>query len=145
MKVEGGVLSERIESSADSTVSTNIPDEMNNEQTWPTEEEMRDVGLPQPNGEFPEANPGTTPRVIKKVPKGTSAYQAAWFVDDDEQSEDDAELSDDEEMNGVEMEADDSEAQNVMPEDEEEMDTVAEGGKKTVAFEDLDEAEEKKQ
>ena len=32
--------------------------------------------------DIPDALPGTTPKkIIKRVPKGTSSYQAAWIVD----------------------------------------------------------------
>ncbi|KAI6168548.1 ribosome biogenesis protein tsr1 [Pisolithus thermaeus] len=40
MDVEPQVLSERVPSSADSLSSTNVPDDMANEQTWPTQEEL---------------------------------------------------------------------------------------------------------
>ncbi|KAH9083911.1 ribosome biogenesis protein tsr1 [Lactarius deliciosus] len=70
---------------ADSLVSSNDPDDMQNEQTWPTEEEMQDDSPRILTGEIlPEGAPGTTPRAIRRVPKGTSAYQAAWIGDVDE-------------------------------------------------------------
>ena len=50
----------------------NVPDEMEGEQTWPTEEELMAAGKAQ--------------KKKKKVPKGTSEYQAAWILDDDEDS-----------------------------------------------------------
>uniref|UniRef100_A0A0N5AK54 Pre-rRNA-processing protein TSR1 homolog n=1 Tax=Syphacia muris TaxID=451379 RepID=A0A0N5AK54_9BILA len=59
-----------------SLVSENIPDPMDAEQTWPEKEEF-------PKDAF------ETRRVTKKVPVGTSAYQAAWIVDDYEDEEDD--------------------------------------------------------
>ncbi|XP_078043045.1 tsr1 ribosome assembly factor [Augochlora pura] len=49
----------------------NIPDPMNAEQTWPTEEEMA------------EAETSRKKKIVKKVPKGTSEYQAAWIPDED--------------------------------------------------------------
>ena len=45
---------------------------MEGEQTWPTEEE------------FKEAENQTR---TKRVPRGTSAYQAAWILDDEEDEE----------------------------------------------------------
>ncbi|XP_047520938.1 pre-rRNA-processing protein TSR1 homolog [Pieris napi] len=61
-------------------VSENIPDPMDAEQTWPTEEEIE------------EANKQTKKRV-KKVPKGWSDYQAAWIVESDAEDEDGSEVS----------------------------------------------------
>ncbi|GAA5989302.1 hypothetical protein JCM11641_006106 [Rhodosporidiobolus odoratus] len=90
---------------ADSLASTNLPDEDDfgmDEQTWPTEEELASAPAALASRETreraempPPARPGTTPK-LKKVAKGTSAYQAAWILDDDE--DDDVEASDDEEM-----------------------------------------------
>jgi hypothetical protein len=42
MAVEPAVLSVPDPEDADSLVSSNDPDDMQNEQTWPTEEEMQD-------------------------------------------------------------------------------------------------------
>lgn len=75
---------------ADDLTANNVPDLLANEQTWPTEEEM--MSAP---GNNPE---GSTEKRVKRVPKGTSAYQAAWIVDDDEESEDDEEISEDGDM-----------------------------------------------
>lgn len=58
---------------------------MANEQTWPTEEELNSA---------PAAQEEAT-RKVKRVPKGTSAYQAAWIFDDDDEEDDGEELSDD--------------------------------------------------
>ena len=44
-------------------------DDMNAEQTWPTEQELKEAELKN---------------VKKKVPKGTSDYQAAWILDSEE-------------------------------------------------------------
>ncbi|XP_045130180.1 pre-rRNA-processing protein TSR1 homolog isoform X1 [Portunus trituberculatus] len=53
-------------------ISTNEVDPMEGEQTWPTEEELA------------EAEKFTAPKTrTKRVPKGTSDYQAAWIVDSD--------------------------------------------------------------
>merc|ERR550519_5725 len=49
----------------------NIPDCMEGEQTWPTEEEML-------------AAEQSRVSVVRKVPKGTSDYQACWIQEDDE-------------------------------------------------------------
>lgn len=55
----------------ESLQSENTPDPMDAEQTWPTEEEIA------------EAQAETNRKIVKKVPKGTSEYQAAWIPDED--------------------------------------------------------------
>ncbi len=136
MDVEPQLLAEPDVSSADSLVSSNDPDDMANEQTWPTEEEMRGA----PNGHsdaIPDAKLGTTPKAVRKVPKGTSEYQAAWIVDASDEDD-------------VEGENDDGEDGEVEMEEMEEIPTV-EGtemetdDKRSVMFQDLDEAEEARQ
>jgi len=52
-------------------VTENEPDPMDREQTWPTSEEIQQAKADKQ-------------QVTRKVPKGTSAYQAAWIVDDDD-------------------------------------------------------------
>lgn len=66
--------------SAEDLVAHNVPDLLANEQTWPTEEEMDSA--PAASGVNAEG------RRVKRVPKGTSAYQAAWIVDEDEDVDD---------------------------------------------------------
>ncbi|CAL1681354.1 unnamed protein product [Lasius platythorax] len=69
----------------ESLESEYIPDPMDAEQTWPTEEELA------------EAAANRKRKIVKVVPKGTSEYQAAWIPDEDgeilsacsEESEDD--------------------------------------------------------
>ncbi|XP_009993427.1 PREDICTED: pre-rRNA-processing protein TSR1 homolog, partial [Chaetura pelagica] len=64
-----------------------VPDPMEGEQTWPTEEELREA----------EASLKANRKVVK-VPKGTSKYQAAWIVDDEEEGsekDDDDDYEDD--------------------------------------------------
>ncbi|KAG1763801.1 hypothetical protein EDD22DRAFT_1042766 [Suillus occidentalis] len=110
---------ERVPSSADSLVSTNVADDMANEQTWPTEEEMAE---------------GTTPKRIKRIPKGMTEYQASWIVDESEDEDQDEErdgeggpIDEDEEM--VLDDALDMESER----------------KSVVAFQELDMEEEQKQ
>ena len=50
------------------------PMNSNQEQTWPTTEELEKAQAEQH-------------QVKKRVPKGTSEYQAAWIVSDDEEGE----------------------------------------------------------
>lgn len=91
---------------ADSLASTNVPDEEEfglAEQTWPTEEEMASAPAASSSrgGDMlPPALPGTTPR-LKRVPKGTSAYQAAWIIDESDDEE--GEYSDEEEEQDATM------------------------------------------
>ena len=80
-----------------------IYDDMNAEQTWPTEQELADVQIKA---------------VKKKVPKGTSDYQAAWILDSDEEavtdeSGEDEDESDDEKENDELNEDDESGDENV--------------------------------
>lgn len=95
-------------------------DEMNAEQTWPTEQELAEA----------QVKP-----VKKRVPKGTSEYQAAWILDsEDEELTDDEECGEgsqeddgDEDEDGDEDddEVEGSECSDDMEEDEEEMETVS--------------------
>lgn len=106
----------------DDLIAENEPDFMNNEQTWPTEEEIAEADarvrrMRQLDGEE---------QVKKRVPKGTSSYQAAWIFDDD-----DAEYSEEEE----------EEDENMMMEDDEDDDDdiVKPASSSTSAFPDEDE------
>lgn len=56
----------------ESLESENIPDPMDAEQTWPTEEEIAEAEAER-----------KAKRKIKKIPKGFSDYQAAWIPDCD--------------------------------------------------------------
>ncbi|XP_004857212.1 pre-rRNA-processing protein TSR1 homolog isoform X2 [Heterocephalus glaber] len=49
-----------------------IPDPMDGEQTWPTEDELSEA-----KDLLKESS-----KVVKKVPKGTSSYQAEWILDE---------------------------------------------------------------
>ncbi|XP_078536258.1 pre-rRNA-processing protein TSR1 homolog [Lissotriton helveticus] len=61
-----------------------VPDPMEGEQTWPTEDELKEA----------EDSLKETKKVVRKVPKGTSDYQAAWILDDDEKSGSEEDTSD---------------------------------------------------
>ena len=140
MAVEPTVLSEPDPEEADSLVSSNDPDDMQNEQTWPTEEEMQDDPSRRPaeGTQLPDAAPGTTPRVVRRVPKGTSEYQSAWIIDED--GEDDEGVKDsDEAQNG-----DAEELVEIPDHHEDEMEVEAQSAK-DVEFQDLEEEEENKQ
>ena len=141
MDVEPTLLAEPSPDDADSLVSSNEPDDLANEQTWPTEEEMSGPRLDRDDSAgnaIPDAKDGTTPKRVKKVPKGTSEYQAAWIIDDGDDEED---HDDDEEEDGQEM-VEEEEMVEFPIKDDEDMET---DGRKSVAFQDLDAEEEDRQ
>ena len=131
-------------SDADSLISTNDPDTIANEQTWPTDEEMG--GAEQlsvaVDGDLPDASAGTTPKTVKKVPKGTSQYQAAWIVE--EEGEDDEEESDanSDHSGGEKMQEMEVEALSMPREDDADVESDR---KSMMGFKDFDAEEEDKQ
>ncbi|KAJ7873935.1 ribosome biogenesis protein tsr1 [Mycena olivaceomarginata] len=140
MEVEPGVLCEAGDD-ADSLVSSNDPDDMANEQTWPTEEEMQGADAAPAEPALPDAKQGTTPKVVRRIPKGMSQYQAAWIIDeeeDDGEDGDDKSGGEDEEMGDAWEEEEAEEMQDMPVEEDHEMD-------RSVAFQDLDNEEEAKQ
>ena len=135
------LLAEPNADEADSLVSSNDPDDMANEQTWPTEEEMSGhANGPAFDADIPDAKTGTTPKAVRRVPKGTSEYQAAWIVDDSDEEGD--EESGDGEGEEVDMEEEEMEDLPMHDDDDADMET---DGRRTVAFEELDEEEEEQQ
>jgi len=143
MAVEPTVLLEPDPEEADSLVSSNDPDDMQNEQTWPTEEEMQGDSSRQPveGTQLPDAAPGTTPHIVRRVPKGTSEYQAAWIIDEDDEEEDEGARDDDDDAQNGNAE----ELVDVVPDHpEDEMEVEVQSGK-DVAFQDLEEEEEDRQ
>jgi pre-rRNA-processing protein TSR1 len=137
MEVEPTLLAEPDAETADSLVSSNDPDDLGNEQTWPTEEEMQGA-TDDMQSEIPEALIGTTPKSVRRIPKGMSEYQAAWIVDEDEEDgEESREGTEESEME--EMQEEEEEEMQDMPME----DTPTEVG--GVRFEDLDIEEEEKQ
>nr|GAT58050.1 predicted protein [Mycena chlorophos] len=145
MEVEPALLAEAGDD-ADSLISTNDPDDMANEQTWPTEEEMQGAAGALNEPAIPDAKHGTTLRAVRRVPKGMSEYQAAWIVDE---SDDDGEPhsgSEDQEM-GNDAAAQDEEEEEEMEElpADEDHEMGTDGRRSVVAFQDLDNEEEAKQ
>ncbi|KAF7983823.1 hypothetical protein HWV62_19079 [Athelia sp. TMB] len=139
MDVEPSLLAEPDANDADSLVSSNDPDDLANEQTWPTEEEMRDMA-PIADGELPDAATGTTPKTVRRIPKGMSEYQAAWIIDEEE--DEGADEGDAEAEGGAGSEAEMEPEEMVdMPMEDEDMAT----DRRSVAFQDLDAEEEEKQ
>ncbi|KAG0007552.1 hypothetical protein BGZ80_004520 [Entomortierella chlamydospora] len=96
------VLDAPVPGEQDDLAAENEPDLLANEQTWPTEEELMEaeerVKNMDPN-EMPEQSFNSTApkKAIRRVPKGTSNYQAAWIVDSDHESDEDIEDEDDDE------------------------------------------------
>ncbi|KAL4710553.1 hypothetical protein ACJJTC_008955 [Scirpophaga incertulas] len=90
-----------------SLASENIPDPMDAEQTWPTEEEIE------------EANLESSKKVVKKVPKGWSDYQAAWIVESDVEGDgsDAGSESGDDDEDFMSCEEDNSDEENKEDED----------------------------
>jgi pre-rRNA-processing protein TSR1 len=158
MEVEDKVLSEP-GPDKDDLIESNEVDDMGNEQTWPTEDEMREKGSNAMDGDVPDALEGTTPKAVRRVPKGTSAYQAAWLLEDEDidSDGDGSEGSDDDTgdtgtnkaaFKFENMSVDGGESnKDVEVEEREEYEDVAEEeqSSKAVAFEDIDMEEEKRQ
>ena len=145
IEVEPVVLAEPDPESADSLISTNDPNDLANEQTWPTEEEMKGVDRGVEGTSLPDAKVGTTPKRIKKIPKGMSEYQAAWIVDSDEDSgESDHEDGED---GTASMDAEGQNDREPLEQEEMAMDELVEveSKKSVVAFQDLDAEEETRQ
>ena len=92
--------------------------------------------------EIPEATNGTTPKAVRRIPKGMSEYQAAWIIDDDvdEDDEDRKEDEDDTEMAGIQEE--EEEMQDIPVEDDHQMEL---DNRERVTFQDLDVEEDEKQ
>ncbi|KAJ2926768.1 hypothetical protein H1R20_g10336, partial [Candolleomyces eurysporus] len=138
MDIEPSLLSEPDAEDADSLVSTNDPDDLANEQTWPTEEEMNGGHDDAQDQTIPDARPGTTPKAVKRIPKGMSEYQAAWIIDETDEEDEDGELPsagrDDDDQGDEEMEE-----MVEMPVDDET------DNQRSVRFQDLDVEEEAEQ
>ncbi|XP_046854364.1 pre-rRNA-processing protein TSR1 homolog [Xenia sp. Carnegie-2017] len=73
---DGRVLQTADPVQQETLVSEVVPNPMDGEQTWPTEEELKDA----------EATDRRT-HTVKKVPKGTSEYQSSWIVENDDSSD----------------------------------------------------------
>ncbi|KAF9946499.1 hypothetical protein BGZ65_009651, partial [Modicella reniformis] len=88
----------------DDLTAENEPDLLANEQTWPTEEELMEADERVKNmdaNDRPVESFNSAPKkIIRRVPKGTSSYQAAWIVDSDHESDEDTEDEDDDGVDG---------------------------------------------
>jgi len=99
----------------------NIPDCMEGEQTWPTEEELQAAE--------------TKVKIVKKVPKGTSDYQACWIQEDEEEegssgneSEDDSMGEDDNDVSEDEESEEEEENEQVQDFDTQSVAMTEDGG-----------------
>ncbi|XP_058453529.1 pre-rRNA-processing protein TSR1 homolog [Malaya genurostris] len=118
---ESRLLAKAVAHKQTSLQRENIPDEMDAEQTWPTEEEI-------------EASKNENKKkLIKRIPKGMSDYQAAWIPDIEEVSENDSDDNEDdddddeeeEEESYMSCESDTESRVEEDAEDEEEYDEVS--------------------
>ncbi|KAI9226327.1 MAG: hypothetical protein DHS80DRAFT_32834 [Piptocephalis tieghemiana] len=106
MAVEETLLEQPDPERQDTLQTENEPDFMNNEQTWPTEEEMAEGEARMREAEMQEAqefSKGHHSADLRKrgrrLPAGTSSYQAAWIVDEvAEEADSMSEDSDEDEM-----------------------------------------------
>lgn len=152
MEIEPELIVELNQSDVESLISTNVPDSLENEQTWPTEEEMNGQSTENHSEPpLPDAKTGTTPRRVKRVPKGWSDYQAAWIIEDEDldghegnandntNNIDEADIDTEmmSEREAVDLEDDDDEMQELPETDD--------PSRKRVAFQDLDMEEESRQ
>ena len=140
MEIEPMLLAEPDPSSADSLVSSNDPDDLANEQTWPTEEEMQDANR-NIEAEIPDAVEGTTPKRVRRIPKGMSEYQAAWIVEDDDGEEEEGDEKADTKHAEMAPLQEEEEMQDLPMDDAPTDPDIREDGQ----FQDLDVEEEKKQ
>ncbi|KAL9557881.1 hypothetical protein MBANPS3_001190 [Mucor bainieri] len=106
----------------DDLIAENEPDFMENEQTWPTEEELAEADARVRRMRNLDGEEHTK----KRVPKGTSSYQAAWIFDDDDAEYSDVDEDDDDAMMEEEEEDDDvvQPAASAFPDEEEEYEEI---------------------
>jgi len=149
----------------ESPQSEAIVDPLEGEQTWPTDEEMAEAEEEEEKRRKAHAgSQESLVKVVKKVPKGTSEYQAAWIMDDeagkgegegdvedgkeDEEEEDD-DMSDDE--GGMlaandedDEEEEEEEAGSDIGDDDEEYEEISVGTDKDAKYDEgMDEDEDK--
>ncbi|KAK9768429.1 ribosome biogenesis protein tsr1, variant 2 [Basidiobolus ranarum] len=91
--VDSGIL-DLPDEDQDDMISEMDPDPMAGEQTWPTEEELAEA---DERVKLMQAERDAEAKSTKRVPKGTSSYQAAWIVDSGSENE----YSDDGEDNNM--------------------------------------------
>ncbi|RUS21181.1 hypothetical protein BC937DRAFT_93407 [Endogone sp. FLAS-F59071] len=145
----------------DDLLAENEPDLMANEQTWPTEEELAeadggyerihnlrrgsDSSLADTAVPTATIKPGV--KVTKRVPKGTSSYQAAWIVDDEDEDEYTDEDEDENMGSGEDGQdtKDHEDGNRIEGDEDEEFEEVEEESKASGTVEQLDPDEEERQ
>ncbi|KAG1459953.1 hypothetical protein G6F46_006023 [Rhizopus delemar] len=128
MEVDAELLDTPKPDEQDDLIAENEPDFMDNEQTWPTEEEMAEA-----DERVRRMRGMDTDESLKRVPKGTSSYQAAWIVDEDDQnySEDEFEDEDNDEIMMEEVDDEEDIVQPAsFPVDDDEYEEIEMDGKK---------------
>jgi pre-rRNA-processing protein TSR1 len=88
----GVVLSSHVPdpSKQQSLQSEVVPDPLDGEQTWPTDEELNEASTTAAAAAMEKKT------VVRRVPKGTSDYQAAWIVDSENEEDGEEDEDDDE-------------------------------------------------
>lgn len=105
-----------------------VPDPMNSEQTWPDEYDIS-------HDEKLKTEPG-----VRRVPKGTSGYQATWILDEEDSScSDEEEISDGEEGRRQCIGENEMEMESAMKSDVDEQSTMGEDDDMTSVVDDGDE------
>ncbi|KAJ2083901.1 ribosome biogenesis protein tsr1 [Coemansia sp. RSA 988] len=107
----------------DSLVDSNEPNQLNNEQTWPEDEEMDGWKEQMAKMEEDERMLAGDGERTLRVPKGTSTYQAAWIADNDGDEGSDASDYSDEDSDMM----DDSDSDNASEEDADEYEDMRVG------------------
>lgn len=120
----------------ESLQSSNVPDPLANDQTWPTEEELKEQ---HDNEKKRLQTMAKGTKVRKHVPRGFSDYQAAWIVDDDVEEVDEDEDDEDGkdcEMDDKDEETDDGEGEGDEADDMDMEDVESKDGDETAGMRD---------
>ncbi|KAJ2783623.1 ribosome biogenesis protein tsr1 [Coemansia javaensis] len=126
---EPAVIDEPDPARQDSLVEANEPSTFNNEQTWPADDETNEWQRRVEQMDEDERHASGGDGRVLRVPKGTSAYQAAWIVDndDDDKGSDASEDSDsgsDSAMMGDSSEGEDEDVEDEEGEEGDEYDEI---------------------
>ncbi|XP_077021633.1 pre-rRNA-processing protein TSR1 homolog isoform X2 [Tamandua tetradactyla] len=133
MEEEVKVLMKADPDKQESLQSEAIPDPLEGEQTWPTEEELSEAN------DLKESS-----KLVKKVPKGTSSYQAEWILDEDGESSGEGDGCDDAENENFMEEGSLDESSEEEEEEEFETMTIGESERDDLYDKKVDEDAEEK-
>ena len=104
----------------ESTQSEAIVDPLEGEQTWPTDEEMAQAEEEEElRRKAASADEESRVKVVKRVPKGTSEYQAAWIMDEDQKAEKEEKKQED--VEEEDDDDDDEDEEDAMSEDDDKL------------------------